>query len=130
MADGFATPTAPGGWPARSGPGTKFPSLGQIRFAELRDAYEEQARGLLEGGVDLLLIETVFDLLQAKAAIDRRAGGRWRRPAARSRIQVQVTIETTGRMLPGTEIGAALTALDADAARRHRPQLRHRPAPR
>ena len=53
----------------RSGPGTKFASLGQIRFAELRDAYEVQARGLLEGGVDLLLVETQFDLLGAKAAI-------------------------------------------------------------
>src|SRR5918997_647665 len=59
------------GWVAGSiGPGTKFPSLGQIRFAEFRDAYEVQARGLLEGGVDLLLVETVFDLLQAKAALD------------------------------------------------------------
>jgi 5-methyltetrahydrofolate--homocysteine methyltransferase len=59
-----------GGWVAGSiGPGTKFPSLGQIRFADFRDAYEVQARGLLEGGVDLLLVETVFDLLQAKAAL-------------------------------------------------------------
>ena len=60
----------PGRWVAGSmGPGTKLPSLGQIRFAALRDAYEEQARGLLDGGVDLLLIETVYDLLQAKAAL-------------------------------------------------------------
>ena len=66
----------PGRWVAGSmGPGTKLPSLGQIRFADLRDAYEEQARGLLDGGVDLLLIETVYDLLQAKAALvaSRRA---------------------------------------------------------
>src|SRR5687767_7192553 len=50
-------------WVAGSiGPGTKFPSLGQVRFAELRDAYEVQARGLLDGGVDVLLIETVFDI--------------------------------------------------------------------
>ncbi len=102
-----------GGWVAGSiGPGTKFPSLGQVRFAEFRDAYEVQARGLLEGGVDLLLIETVFDLLQAKAAIIacRRAMAAVGRQVP---LQVQVTIELTGRMLPGTEIGAALVALDA-----------------
>src|SRR4051794_1943324 len=51
------------------GPGTKFPSLGQIRYAELRDAFEAQAVGLLDGGVDLLLIETQFDLLGVKAAM-------------------------------------------------------------
>ena len=51
------------------GPGTKFASLGQITYQELRDAYEEQARGLLDGGVDLLLIETQFDLLGLKAAM-------------------------------------------------------------
>src|SRR3954447_12463874 len=57
-------------WVAGSmGPGTKFPSLGQIRFTQLRDEYQEQAEGLLEGGVDLFIVETVYDLLQAKAAI-------------------------------------------------------------
>jgi 5-methyltetrahydrofolate--homocysteine methyltransferase len=107
VADGY------GGWVAGSiGPGTKLPSLGQIRFADLRDAYEVQVRGLLEGGVDLLLVETVYDLLQAKAAIVacRRAMAAVGRQVP---IQVQVTIELTGRMLPGTEIGAALAALDA-----------------
>ncbi len=102
-----------GGWVAGSiGPGTKFPSLGQIRFAEFRDAFEVQAHGLLEGGVDLLLVETVFDLLQAKAALIgcRRAMAAIGRTVP---LQVQVTIELTGRMLPGTEIGAALVALDA-----------------
>src|SRR5437763_1838948 len=59
-----------GGWVAGNlGPGTKLPSLGQIRFADLRDAYEVQARGLLEGGVDLLLVEACYDLLQAMAAV-------------------------------------------------------------
>src|SRR5688500_2346149 len=51
------------------GPGTKFASLGQIRFAELRDAYQEQSRGLLDGGADLLLVETQFDLLGLKAGV-------------------------------------------------------------
>ncbi|MGQ0742917.1 MAG: methionine synthase [Acidimicrobiales bacterium] len=112
VASGFSTPDRPR-WVAGSmGPGTKFPSLGQIRFAELADAYEIQARGLLDGGVDLLLIETVFDLLGAKAAV---AGCRRAMAAAGREVptQVQVTIELTGRMLPGTEIGAALTALEA-----------------
>ncbi|MGA8295943.1 MAG: methionine synthase [Acidimicrobiales bacterium] len=94
------------------GPGTKFPSLGQISFADLRDAYEIEARALLEGGVDLLLVETAFDLLGAKSALVacRRAIAATGREVP---LQVQVTIELTGRMLPGTEIGAALCALDA-----------------
>ena len=92
------------------GPGTKLPSLGHISFNELRDTYEEHARALIEGGVDLLLIETCMDLLQIKSAMQ---GGR-RAMKAMGRevpIQVQVTMETTGRMLVGTEIGAALSAL-------------------
>ncbi len=108
----FTTPDRPR-WVAGSmGPGTKFPTLGQIPYADLRDAYEEQALGLLEGGVDFLLIETVFDLLSAKAAINgaRRAMVELGHHVP---IQVQVTIELTGRMLPGTEIAAALTVLDA-----------------
>ena len=94
------------------GPGTKLPSLGHIQFGELRDAYEEQARGLLDGGADLFLIETCMDLLQIKAAMQgcraaMKAVGR------EVPIQVQVTMETTGRMLVGTEIGAAYAALIA-----------------
>ncbi|NCZ70019.1 MAG: methionine synthase, partial [Actinobacteria bacterium] len=94
------------------GPGTKLPSLGHIRFTELRDAYVEQARGLLVGGVDLFLIETCMDLLQIKAAMIacRRAMQAEGRLVP---IQVQVTMETTGRMLVGSEIGAALTAIGA-----------------
>lgn len=94
------------------GPGTKLPSLGHIGFAELRDAYVEQARGLLDGGADLFLIETCMDLLQIKAAMQacRKAMALCNREVP---IQVQVTMETTGRMLVGTEIGAALAALYA-----------------
>jgi 5-methyltetrahydrofolate--homocysteine methyltransferase len=112
VASSYALPDRPR-WVAGSiGPGTRFPSLGQIPFVEVRDAYEVQARGLLDGEVDLLLVETVFDLLQAKAAII----GCRRAMAATGRevpLQVQVTLELTGRMLPGTEIGAALCALDS-----------------
>ncbi|HEX6236940.1 MAG TPA: methionine synthase [Acidimicrobiales bacterium] len=92
------------------GPGTKSPSLGQIAFADLRDAYEVMARALLEGGVDLLITETHFDLLAVKAAV---IGAR-RAMAALDRqvpLQVQVTMEQTGTMLLGTEIGAALGAV-------------------
>ena len=111
-ADDYSTPDRPR-WVAGSiGPGTKFPTLGQIRYADLRDAYEEQSDALIEGGADLLVIETVFDLLQAKAAINgaRRA---MKRAGVRLPIQCQVTIELTGTMLPGTEVGAALVALQA-----------------
>ena len=94
------------------GPGTKLATLGQITYRELLDAYEVQAAGLVDGGVDLILVETQYDLLGAKAAINgaRRA---MRAAGIDLPVQVQVTLETTGRMLPGTEIGAALTALEA-----------------
>jgi 5-methyltetrahydrofolate--homocysteine methyltransferase len=106
-------PSGSGRWVAGSlGPGTKIASLGQIGFTEMRDGYQVAAEGLLEGGVDLFVVETVQDLLQAKAAIIacRRAMASAGRQVP---IQVQVTIETTGRMLMGTEIGAALTTIDA-----------------
>ena len=93
------------------GPGTKLPSLGHAPYAALRDAYAEQARGLVAGGADAFLIETSQDLLQAKAAVVgcKRALAE----AGESLpILVQVTVETTGTMLLGSEIGAALTALE------------------
>ena len=99
-------------WVAGSiGPGTKFASLGHIRYAELRDSYEEQARGLLDGGVDLFIVETQFDLLGLKAAVNgcKAAMSHVGRPVP---IQAQITMELNGRMLPGTEIGAALAAID------------------
>ncbi|HUP84205.1 MAG TPA: methionine synthase [Acidimicrobiales bacterium] len=101
----------PGRWVSGSmGPGTKMPTLRHISFADLRDAYEVQARGLIEGGVDVLLVETQYDLLGAKAGIIacRRAMSAVGREVP---IQVQVTMENTGRMLVGTEISAACTAL-------------------
>ena len=94
------------------GPGTKFPTLGQIAYRDVRAAYEVESAGLLDGGADLLIIETQFDLLSVKAAINgaRRA---MKHSGTDVPLQVQVTIELTGRMLPGTEIGAALTTIDA-----------------
>jgi len=111
VADTFATVDRPR-WVAGSiGPGTKFPSLGQIGYAEMRDAYEVEAKGLLDGGVDLFIIETMFDLLSLKAAVNgcRRA---MREAGREVPMQTQVTIELTGRMLPGTEIAAALAAIE------------------
>jgi 5-methyltetrahydrofolate--homocysteine methyltransferase len=93
------------------GPGTKLPTLGHVRFADLRDAYQRNVGGLLRGGVDAIVVETCQDLLQAKAAI---IGARRAMAAGGSDIPLiaHVTIETTGSMLLGSEIGAALTALE------------------
>jgi len=110
VADEYATPTNPKFVAGSIGPGTKFPTLGQISYDQLSASYEELAYGLLEGGVDVLLVETMFDLLSGKAAIAacHRAMARHGRIVP---IQAQVTIELTGRMLPGTEIDAAITSL-------------------
>ena len=110
VADEYSTATAPKFVAGSIGPGTKFPTLGQISYDDLSASYEELAYALLEGGVDLLLVETMFDLLSGKAAIAacHRAMVRHGRVVP---IQAQVTIELTGRMLPGTEIGAAITSL-------------------
>jgi 5-methyltetrahydrofolate--homocysteine methyltransferase len=112
VADGYAADGRPRYVAGSIGPGTKLPSLGHVTFADLRDAYVTQARGLLIGGVDLLVIETCYDLLQAKAAVVacRRA---MQAEGRRVPLQIQVTMETTGRMLVGSEIGAALVSLAA-----------------
>ncbi len=112
VASGYVTSDRPRWVVGSIGPGTKLPSLGAISFAELRDGYETQVDGLLAGGVDVLLVETVYDLLQGKAAViaARRAMAKAGREVP---LMVQVTVELTGRMLVGTEIGAALTTLEA-----------------
>ena len=112
VAEEMSSPGAPRLVAGSIGPGTKFASLGNIRYAELRDLYHEQALGLLEGGIDLFIIETQFDLLGAKAAMNGCRAA-MRELDQDVPLQVQVTMELTGRMLPGTEIGAALSALDA-----------------
>lgn len=93
------------------GPGTKLPSLGHTTYAHLVDTFCLQARGLIEGGADALLVETSQDLLQTKAAVNgcRRAIVE---VGIRLPIFVEVTVETTGTMLMGSEIGAALTAIE------------------
>ncbi|MFF7141881.1 MULTISPECIES: methionine synthase [Streptomyces] len=93
------------------GPGTKLPTLGHTTFAALRDAYRLSAEGLLAGGADALLVETTQDLLQTKASViaARRA---METAGYQVPLIVSVTVETTGTMLLGSEIGAALTALE------------------
>src|ERR1700757_2653720 len=111
VAEQFSTKDKPRFVAGSIGPTTKLPSLGHIGFDDMAATYEEQASALIEGGVDVLLIETSQDLLQAKAAVVgvfeamQKAG-------KRLPVTVQVTLEATGTMLLGTEIGAALTALE------------------
>ena len=93
------------------GPTTKLPSLGHISFKEMAAAYHEQAKGLIEGGVDLLCIETCQDVLQTKAALygvfEYFSHSNIKLP-----LIVSVTIESMGTMLLGTEISAALTSIE------------------
>src|ERR1700761_7644857 len=114
-ADAAATPGHPRWVLGSMGPGTKLPTLGHVTFAVLRDAYQQNAAGLLRGGADALIVETCQDLLQTKAAIigARRAITEVTAAAGSDAVLIaHVTIETTGTMLLGSEIGAALTALE------------------
>ena len=110
-ADRWATPARPRWVLGSIGPGTKLPTLGHTTFRELRDTYQVNAEALLRGGADALIIETCQDLLQAKAAIIG-ANRAVRGMASDALVIAQVTIETTGAMLLGSEIAAALTALE------------------
>ncbi|HZN06753.1 MAG TPA: methionine synthase [Pyrinomonadaceae bacterium] len=110
MASDYTTKAKPR-WVAGSmGPGRKLPTLGHISFTELRDAYSVQVRGLLDGGVDLLIVETCQDLLQTKAALGA-IFAHFEETRRRVPVIAQVTIETFDTMLNGTEIAAALTTL-------------------
>lgn len=93
------------------GPTTKLPSLGHIGFEAMHAAYLEQAVALLEAGVDVLLVETAQDLLQAKIGVIACFDA-VRQTGKVVPVQVQVTLQESGTMLLGTEIGAALTTLE------------------
>jgi 5-methyltetrahydrofolate--homocysteine methyltransferase len=93
------------------GPGTKLPSLGHTSYAHLKSTFADQARGLILGGSDALLVETSQDLLQTKAAVNGCKQAIVE-TGIRVPIFVEVTVETTGTMLMGTEIAAALTTLE------------------
>src|SRR3954451_9852352 len=91
-------------------PSAEDPTLSNITYQQLKQIYKEQAQPLVEGGVDLLIIETVQDILELKAAI---AGAHeyFHESGKSVPIQAQVTLDTSGRMLLGTDIVAALTTL-------------------
>ncbi|AYV26909.1 Methionine synthase [Streptomyces sp. ADI95-16] len=112
VADEFTTATGQQRWVLGSmGPGTKLPTLGHIDYATIRDAYQTNAEGLISGGADALLVETTQDLLQTKSSI---IGARRAMEALGISVPLicSVTVETTGTMLLGSEIGAALTSLE------------------
>ncbi|MFZ0808493.1 MAG: methionine synthase, partial [Candidatus Sulfotelmatobacter sp.] len=111
VAQQFSTKDKPRFVAGSIGPSTKLPSLGHIGFDEMVAAFEEQAAALIEGGVDLLLVETAQDLLQAKIATIGVLEA-MRKAGKRLPVTVQVTLQESGTMLLGTEIGAALSALE------------------
>ena len=111
VANEFSTEEKPRWVLGSLGPGTKLPTLGHTEYINLSSAYFTASCGLLDAGADALLIETTQDLLQAKAAINgaREAIDKSERDVV---LIAQVTVETTGTMLMGSEIGAALNALE------------------
>src|ERR1700681_3354973 len=111
VAQQFSTRDKPRFVAGSMGPTTKLPSLGHIGWDAMLASYEEQAAALIEGGVDVLLIETCQDLLQAKIATIGVLEA-MRKSGKRLPVTVQVTLQESGTMLLGTEIGAALTALE------------------
>jgi 5-methyltetrahydrofolate--homocysteine methyltransferase len=115
LADEYSTPAQPRFVAGSIGPSGRLPSTDDpelsASFEELEEVFREQALGLIQGGVDLLLIETSQDILEVKAVISgiRRA---FEQTGESLPIQTQVTLDTTGRMLLGTDIAAALTILE------------------
>ncbi|GGZ41237.1 methionine synthase [Streptomyces inusitatus] len=112
VADEFTASTGQQRWVLGSmGPGTKLPTLGHAPYTVLRDAFQANAEGMIAGGADALLVETTQDLLQTKSAI---LGARRALDISGLDLPLicSVTVETTGTMLLGSEIGAALTALE------------------
>ena len=120
VADEYSTPDKPRFVAGSIGPTTKLPSLGHISYDAMAAAYREQAEALIEGGVDVLLVETCQDLLQVKIALaacqdairDAREG-RITSTGRNVALQAQITLEATGAMLLGSEIGAALAVLES-----------------
>jgi 5-methyltetrahydrofolate--homocysteine methyltransferase len=110
-ADAFSTEQKPRFVLGSLGPGTKLPSLGHTSYENLKIAYYTAAKGLSDSGCDALLVETSQDLLQVKAAVNgcRQAISETERDIV---LIAQVTVETTGTMLLGSEIGAALNTLE------------------
>jgi 5-methyltetrahydrofolate--homocysteine methyltransferase len=110
--DEFSTPEWPRYAFGTMGPGTRLPSLGHISWDELVHSYREQATGLVEGGIDVLKVETCQDLLQTKAAL-AAISDVFSEMGVRLPVIASVTIESTGTMLLGSDIACALTTLEA-----------------
>lgn len=107
----YSTPEKPRFVAGSMGPTTKLPTLGHIDFDTMQAAFAEQAEGLYDGGVDLMIIETCQDVLQIKAALNG-VEEVFQRKGERRPIMVSITMEVMGTMLVGSEIGAALTILE------------------
>lgn len=112
LTDAYSSPQKPRFVAGALGPGTRLISLGQIGWDQLFESYRTGARGLIRGGAHLILIETCQDILQVRCAV-LAAMAAMADLGQEVPIQVQVTIETTGAMLVGTDDAAALTALEA-----------------
>ncbi len=106
----FSQPERPRFVAGSMGPGTKLPTLGHIDYDTLTAAFQVQALGLLDGGVDLFIVETCQDLLQIKAALHALETV-FKQRGERRPLMVSVTIEVQGTMLVGSEISAVVTAL-------------------
>jgi len=116
LADEYSTPDHPRFVAGSIGPSGKLPSmddpeLSNVGFNELAELFREQAAGLIQGGVDVILIETSQDILEVKAAI-LGVQQAFEETGISLPIQAQVTLDTTGRMLLGTDISAVQTILD------------------
>jgi 5-methyltetrahydrofolate--homocysteine methyltransferase len=111
LASDYSTSDKPRFVAGSMGPGTKLPTLGHITYRDLKNAYREEVRGLFDGGVDMFIVETCQDLLQTKAAL-AAIFEFFEKQKVHIPVIAQVTIEIFGTMLNGTEIGAALTALE------------------
>lgn len=111
VAKQFSTPDKPRFVAGSIGPGTKLPSLGHTTFDILRQSFGEQVEGLLQGGVDLILIETCQDLLQVKAAINGALDAQ-RKLKIQVPLNVQVTVESTGTLLLGSDMATAINVIE------------------
>jgi 5-methyltetrahydrofolate--homocysteine methyltransferase len=111
MAVAYSTPEKPRFVAGSMGPTTKLPTLGHIDFDELRDAFAEQAEGLIAGDVDLFIVETCQDVLQIKAALQGIEQA-FAKTGQRRPLMVSVTMETTGTMLVGSDIAAVVAILE------------------
>jgi 5-methyltetrahydrofolate--homocysteine methyltransferase len=111
VAAAFSTPERPRFVAGSMGPTTKLPTLGHIDFDTMRSAFQEQAAGLLAGGVDLFIVETCQDVLQIKAALQGIEAA-FAEAGTRRPLMVSVTMETTGTMLVGSDIAAVVAILE------------------